>query len=104
MIKALDAINMPVANYNEKWYQSTKGYFTGWCSTPTLLLICSSFSRETGHPLQKFARHISHSPDLWFGSRWFGDSNPGSPLRITPSPFIRGKTTNPKTTGPQTTN
>ena len=24
---------------------------TGWCSTPTLLLICSSFSRENGHPL-----------------------------------------------------
>ncbi len=23
----------------------------GWCSTPTLLLICSSFSRENGHPL-----------------------------------------------------
>ena len=24
---------------------------TGWCSTPTLLLICSSFSRENGHSL-----------------------------------------------------
>ena len=24
---------------------------TGWCSTPTLFLICSSFSRENGHPL-----------------------------------------------------
>ena len=24
---------------------------TGWCSTPTLLLICSSFSTENGHPL-----------------------------------------------------
>ena len=24
---------------------------TGWCSTLTLLLICSSFSRENGHPL-----------------------------------------------------
>ena len=24
---------------------------TGWCSTPTWLLICSSFSREDGHPL-----------------------------------------------------
>ena len=24
---------------------------TGWCSTPTLLLIWSSFSRENGHPL-----------------------------------------------------
>ena len=23
----------------------------GWCSTPTLLLICSSFSRENGHSL-----------------------------------------------------
>ena len=23
--------------------------FTGWCLTPTLLLICSSFSRENGH-------------------------------------------------------
>ena len=22
---------------------------TGWCLTPTLLLICSSFSRENGH-------------------------------------------------------
>ena len=26
-------------------------YTTGWCSTPTLLLICSSFSRENGQPL-----------------------------------------------------
>ena len=25
--------------------------FSGWCSTPTLLLICSSFRRENGHPL-----------------------------------------------------
>ena len=24
---------------------------TGWCSTPTLLLICSSFSRENGYPM-----------------------------------------------------
>ena len=24
---------------------------SGWCSTPTLLLICSSFSTENGHPL-----------------------------------------------------
>ena len=24
---------------------------TGWCSTPPLLLICSSFSRENCHPL-----------------------------------------------------
>ncbi len=24
---------------------------TGWCLTPTLLLICSSFSRENGYPL-----------------------------------------------------
>ena len=24
---------------------------TGWCSTPTQLLICSSFNRENGHPL-----------------------------------------------------
>ena len=24
---------------------------SGWCSTPTYLLICSSFSRENGHPL-----------------------------------------------------
>ena len=24
---------------------------SGWCSTPTLLLICSSFNRENGHPL-----------------------------------------------------
>ena len=23
---------------------------TGWCSTPTLLLICSSFSKENGYP------------------------------------------------------
>ena len=23
----------------------------GWCSTPTQLLICSSFNRENGHPL-----------------------------------------------------
>ena len=28
---------------------STLGTITGWCSTPTLLLICSSFSRENGH-------------------------------------------------------
>ena len=26
-------------------------YSTGWCSTLTLLLICSSFSRENDHPL-----------------------------------------------------
>ncbi len=26
-------------------------YQTGWCSTPTQLLICSSFNRENGHPL-----------------------------------------------------
>ncbi len=25
--------------------------YTGWCSTLTLLLICSSFSRENGYPL-----------------------------------------------------
>ena len=25
--------------------------YTGWCSTPNQLLICSSFSRENGHPL-----------------------------------------------------
>ena len=34
--------------------QKTIGWFsraTGWCSTPTWLLICSSFSREDGHPL-----------------------------------------------------
>ena len=24
---------------------------TGWCLTPTLLLICSSFTRENGYPL-----------------------------------------------------
>ncbi len=24
---------------------------SGWCSTPNQLLICSSFSRENGHPL-----------------------------------------------------
>ncbi len=30
---------------------SQKGNNPGWCSTPTLLLICSSFSRENGHPL-----------------------------------------------------
>ena len=33
-------------NYPEK-----NKYSTGWCSTPTLLLICSSFSRENGYPL-----------------------------------------------------
>ena len=26
-------------------------YLSGWCSTPTQLFICSSFSRENGHPL-----------------------------------------------------
>ncbi len=26
-------------------------FYPGWCSTPTLLLICSSFSRENGHSL-----------------------------------------------------
>ena len=32
--------------YLESWKRSA-----GWCSTPTQLLICSSFSRENGHPL-----------------------------------------------------
>ena len=27
-----------------------KTCLSGWCSTPTLLLICSSFSRENGYP------------------------------------------------------
>ena len=26
-------------------------WFPGWCSTPNQLRICSSFSRENGHPL-----------------------------------------------------
>ena len=33
-------------------HQPQDDYITaGWCSTPTLLLICSSFSRENGQPL-----------------------------------------------------
>ena len=28
---------------------------SGWCSTPTLLLICSSLSRENGYPLLIFS-------------------------------------------------
>ncbi len=28
----------------------TNRHATGWCSTPTLLLICSSFNRENCHP------------------------------------------------------
>ena len=30
---------------------SGKKHLAGWCSTPTQLLICSSFNRENGHPL-----------------------------------------------------
>ncbi len=30
-------------------FHPSKESFTGWCLTPTLLLICSSFSRENGH-------------------------------------------------------
>ena len=36
---------------------------TGWCSTHALLLICSSFSRENGHPLLMHAHQDTHSPD-----------------------------------------
>ena len=31
--------------------RSLEGKLTGWCLTPTLLIICSSFSRENDHPL-----------------------------------------------------
>ena len=36
----------PETSKNDGWFQNS-----GWCSTPTVLLICSSFSRENGHPL-----------------------------------------------------
>ena len=38
------------------WHRCISGWkkrekYSGWCSTPNQLLICSSFSREYGHPL-----------------------------------------------------
>ena len=49
---------------NYKWVNVNK---TGWCSTLIVLLICSSFSTENGHPLlikpaQKIALESVNSP------------------------------------------
>ena len=41
----------PKTNIYDRKSPYWKKHVTGWCSTPTLLLICSSFSRENGHPL-----------------------------------------------------
>ena len=40
-------------NYRIKHQKKTTcfAWIPGWCSTPTLLLICSSFSMENGHSL-----------------------------------------------------
>ena len=59
---------------------------SGWCSTPTLLLICSSFSRENCHSLlisfytstvlspkvqYTNEKNISPSPENFWGFCWF---------------------------------
>ena len=36
---------------DNNWMIEISPFFSGWCSTPNQLLICSSFSRENGHPL-----------------------------------------------------
>ena len=40
-----------ITKWNGEVQGSLYANYSGWCSTPTLLLICSSFSRENGHPL-----------------------------------------------------
>ena len=44
-------------------------WLSGWCSTLTLLLICSSFNRENGHPLLMTAHHDQHQPVMFVG--WY---------------------------------
>ena len=43
---------------------------SGWCSTPSLLLICSSFSRENGHPL--LVCSSLSTAQLWISVNQFG--------------------------------
>ena len=38
---------------------------TGWCSTPTQLLICSSFNRENGHPLLICSSRFAQPRKCW---------------------------------------
>ena len=60
----LEPQGQPLKNGMDKWWVPTISYvkigfiiqlianhLSGWCSTPNQLLICSSFSREYGHPL-----------------------------------------------------
>ena len=47
---------------------------SGWCSTPTLLLICSSFSRENGHPLL-ICSSLS-TVQSWTNAKHHGDISP----------------------------
>ena len=65
LIKAMDMVH----HVEDTSYTSTK--ITGWCSTPTLLLICSPFSRENGHPLL-ICSSLSTSQIRFL--RWGGDS------------------------------
>ncbi len=52
--KTLCLVGIPIKGNNNPscgWTRITVESLTGWCSTLSLLLICSSFSGENGHPL-----------------------------------------------------
>ena len=62
---------------------------TGWCSTPTLLLICSSFSRENGYPLL-VCSSLSTAQMIFFWFWWFKQAPLGVHMVSTPPNFLNG--------------
>ena len=60
--------------------------FSGWCSTPTQVLICSSFNRENGHPLL-ICSSLSRAQFFLSSAKSYIQPSWHRPLLVSPARF-----------------